>query len=239
MSTLAASLAQPLTVDAAGPRPGLRMVHSRIIGGLFIGGFLAYGTGFALVTSVVGAPDFLTTIAAHQSTLVLGALLMLLTIVTDVWRAVVFFPVLGERGRATALTYLAAQIISVVLFFIGALGLLLTVPLGQFAADAGGAGADWAKGLGSLLVQSNAIAYQMAQMALAFGSLALWAFGFRVRLIPRAFAAGALVGYVVLLAGCVAELFGMRISLMLSTPGALFELALPFWLFVKGFNPNS
>src|SRR5689334_15143255 len=75
--------------------PSKRMFHSRLIGGLFLAGFLAYGTGFALVTSVVSAPDFLANIALHPTTLVLGALLMLLTIITDVWRAVVFFPIVG------------------------------------------------------------------------------------------------------------------------------------------------
>ena len=42
------------------------MFHSRLIGALFLAGFLSYGTGFALVTSVIGAPDFLANIAAAQ-----------------------------------------------------------------------------------------------------------------------------------------------------------------------------
>ena len=35
-----------------------RMPYSRVIGALFLGGYLAYGVGFALVTSVVGASTF-------------------------------------------------------------------------------------------------------------------------------------------------------------------------------------
>jgi hypothetical protein len=211
------------------------MFHSRLIGALFLLGFVFYGTGFAMVSSVVGAPDFLATIAAHQTTLVIGAVLMLLPIITDVWRAVVFFPILGDRGRPTALTYLAAQIVSVVMFFVGVLSLLLIVPLGPYAAGGG----DWPRALASLLVQSNETAYQIAQFALAFGSLSLWAYGFRVRLIPRAFAGWALLGYVCLLTGVIAELFGVHIGTMLLIPGALFELALPFWLFVKGFSADA
>jgi hypothetical protein len=215
------------------------MLHSRIIGALYLAGFLAYGTGFALVTSVVGVPNFLATIAAHQTTLALGAVLMLLTIITDVWRAVVFFPILGERGRATALTYFGAQITSVVMFFVGVLGLLLIVPLGQHGVDAAGGNVDWAFGLSTLLVQSNEIAYQMAQLALAFGSLSLWVFGFRVGLIPRVFAGWAVVGYLFLLAGSIAELFGVRIGMMMLIPGGLFEIALPFGLFFKGFSAKA
>src|SRR5207244_4874551 len=58
--------------------PGSRMAYSRLIGALFLVGFLVYGVGAALVTSVTGSPDFLSTLSAHQTTLVLGACLMLL-----------------------------------------------------------------------------------------------------------------------------------------------------------------
>lgn len=227
---------KPVRTTAADTDPGKRMFNSRLIGGLFLAGFLAYGTGFALVTSVISAPDFLASIALHQTTLVVGALLMLLTIVTDVWRAVVFFPIVGERGRSTALTYLAAQIISVTMFFVGALSLLLLVPLGQYV---GGADTGWATALGSLLVKFDGNAYALAQIALAFGSLSLWMFGLRVRLIPRAFAGYAVLGYVIHVVGMVAELFGYPISNMLMIPGALFEVALPIWLFVKGFSAQA
>jgi hypothetical protein len=240
--TLAADFSGPISSSARSTttaKRDQRMFHSRLIGALFLLGFLFYGTGFALVSSVVGAPDFLSTIAAHQTTLMLGAVLMLLPIITDVWRAVIFFPILGEHGRSTALTYLAAQIVSVVMFFVGVVSLLLIVPLGQYAVDATGGSVDWARALGALFVQSNETAYQISQFALAFGSLSLWLYGFRVRLIPRAFAAWAIVGYVSLLTGVIAELFGVHIGTMMLIPGALFEIALPFWLFFKGFNPGA
>ena len=51
---------------------GSRMTYSRLIGALFLVGFLFYGVGAALVTSVTGAPDFLSTISAHQTTLIIG-----------------------------------------------------------------------------------------------------------------------------------------------------------------------
>ena len=38
--------------------------------------------------------------------------------------------------------------------------------------------------------------------------------------------------------GMIAEIFGMHISLMLSIPGIFFEVGLPLWLFIKGFQPE-
>jgi len=43
---------------------GSRMTYSRLIGALFLTGFLVYGVGMILVTSVLGTPDFLSTMSA-------------------------------------------------------------------------------------------------------------------------------------------------------------------------------
>src|SRR3954466_6308320 len=92
-----------------------RMTYSRLIGALFLVGFLFYGVGAALVTSVTGAPDFLSTMSAHQTTLVIGALLMLLnTTVVEVGKGVLFFPILENHGKRTALAYLAFMVVEVV-----------------------------------------------------------------------------------------------------------------------------
>src|ERR1700737_2038584 len=82
--------------------PGSRMTYSRLIGALFLVGFLFYGVGAALVTSVTAAPDFLSTISAHQTTLAIGAFLMLLNTVVDVGKGVLFFPILENHGQASA-----------------------------------------------------------------------------------------------------------------------------------------
>ena len=128
---------------------GSRMTYSRLIGALFLAGFLSYGVGFGLVTSVIGAPDFLSTISAHQTILVLGAFLMLLNTAVDVGKGVLFFPILEKHGKRTALAYLATMIVEVVLLDVGVLALLMIVPLAQAGCRRGGS-ADWAKALGSL-----------------------------------------------------------------------------------------
>jgi hypothetical protein len=159
---------------------GYRMTYSRRIGALFIAGFVVYGAGFGLTSSVLGAPDFLSTISAHQTTLVLGAFLMLLTAPVDVGKAVLFSPILENHGKRTALAYLAAMIVEVVLLSLGALCLLMLVPLGQSAVDTG-----VARALGSLLTESNTMAYQISQMALGLGALFLCLLLFRTRLVPN------------------------------------------------------
>src|SRR5436853_7411036 len=176
--------------------PGSRMTYSRLIGALFLVGFLFYGVGAALVTSVTGAPDFLATISAHQTTLLVGAFLMLLNTVVDVGKGVLFFPILENHGKRRARAYLSFIIVQVVMLDVGVLALLLIVPLGQQAIDAGQASAAWALGLGSLLIQWNSMAYSIGEATLGVGGLFLCSLLFRTRLIPRFLAVGGLIGYV-------------------------------------------
>ena len=218
---------------------GSRRAYSALIGALFLAGFLAYGTGFSMVMSVIGAPDYLAAMAAHQSTLVLGAFLMLLNTVVDIGKGVLFFPILERHGKRSALAYLAAISVQVVFLDIGVLCLLMLVPLGQYAVDAAGASAAWATGLGSLLTQANTMAYQIGQATLAGGAIFLCAVLYRARLIPRFLSAWGLVGYVIHLAGAIAEIFGIHVSLVLLVPGMIFELAMPLWLIFKGFQPAA
>jgi hypothetical protein len=180
----------------------------------------------------------MATISAHQTTLIFGAFLMLLNTVVDVGKGVLFFPILENHGRRSALAYLAFIVVQVVMLDLGVLALLLIVPLGQQVSDAGQASAAWAQGVGSLLIQWNNMAYSIGEATLGVGGLFLCSLLFRTRLIPRFLAVGGLVGYVSLLVGMIGELFGIHIGLMLSIPGIFFEVGLPVWLFIKGFQPE-
>jgi hypothetical protein len=221
------------TSVAAITPPGARMTDSRLIGGLFLLGFLFYGLGSGLATSLVGGSNFLSTIAASQTLLIIGAFVMFLNTGVDVAKGVLFFPILEKHSRRTALAYLATMIVEVVLLAIGVLALLLIVPLAKHAGEAG------AQTLGSILVQTNATAYQMGEMVLGVGAVFLCLLLYRTQLIPRWLAISGLIGYPILVAGTIAEIFGVHLGLYLTMPGFFFELVLPFWLFLKGFKPQA
>lgn len=211
-----------------------RMTSSRLIGGLFLAGFLFYGIGFALVSSVVDKPHFLASVPDHQVTLLLGVGLMLVNTVVDIGKGILFFPILERHSRRAAQTYLATMVVEVVLLAAGALLFVLLVPLADQGADAG-----WAKGVGHLIVDANGAAYQLAELLLGLGAIVLTAVLLRTGLLPRFLAAWGIVGYAILAVGSAADLFGAHISLALSIPGGLFEVALGGWLLVRGFVPAA
>ena len=139
-----------------------------------------------------------------------------------------------RSGKRTTLAYLAAMIVEVVLLSLGALCLLMLVPLGQSAVGAGAA-----KALGALLSESKTMAYQISQMSLGLGALFLCLLLFLTRLGPQYLAGWGVIGYTLHVAGAIAEIFGIHISLIFLIPRGLFELALAFWLLIKGFQPEA
>ena len=209
-----------------------RMTSSRLIGGLFLAGFLFYGVGFALVTSVVGHPHFLATVPEHRTTLLLGVFLMLVNTVVDIGKGVLLFPVLERHSRRAALAYLATMVVEVVLLAGGALLFVLLVPLAHEVP------ARWATGVADLLVHANDSAYQLAELLLGLGALALTGVLLRTGLVPRALALLGVVGYALLAVGSAADLLGAHVGLLLSIPGGLFEVGLGIWLLAKGFRPG-
>jgi hypothetical protein len=214
-------------------RSGSRMTQSRIIGALFLAGFLAYGTGSSIASALVGHSGFLAALGPQQSLLTLGAFLILLNTAVDVAKGVLLYPVLERHSQRTALAYFAAMIVEVVFLSIGAFALLMIVPLAQHAGDPG------AGTIGSLLVQLNGMSYQIGEMALGVGATFLCLLLFKTGLVPRWLAMSGLIGYPCLVVGTIAELFGFHIGLYLTMPGFFFELVLPAWLLIKGFEKTA
>ena len=166
------------------PPTGSRMWTSPVIGALFLAGFLIYGTGSILVNSVLEGPDFFAGVGSAQTTLALGAFLMIATSAVDIGKAVFFFPVLERHGKRTAVAYLATMVFEMTMMTVGVLALLMVIPLAEQAAD-GGLDSATAQALGSLAVDGNELAYQVGQLSLAFGALFLVTLLFRTSLVPR------------------------------------------------------
>jgi hypothetical protein len=230
------TVALPLRAPAASETKEVRrtrMRQSRVIGALFLAGFLAYGVGSSIATSIVGRSGFLADVPPVQSLLALGAFLILLNTAVDLGKAVLLYPILHRHSERTALAYFATMIAEVVFLTTGALALFLVVPLAQRAGEPG------AQTLGSTLVDLNATSYQVGEMVLGVGATFLCALLLRTRLVPRWLAVSGLIGYPLLVVGTIAELFGVHIGLALTMPGFFFELALPIWLLTKGFDPQA
>ena len=213
---------------------------ARLFGTFFIIAFLAYGTGSALIASITDTPDFLSTVYANSTTIVIGAILIALVhTFVNIGLPVIMLPILQPFNKTCAYGYLSLGIASTTVAVIGAIFLLLLIPLAGEYAKAGSAATSSFEAMGIVLEMGGAYAYQIAMAIWGLGGLLFVSVLYTSRLVPRLLSVWGMVGYLVFISGTVLELFGYPVGVLLSLPGGLFELSLSVWLIAKGFNSSA
>ncbi len=213
---------------------------ARVFGVLFLVSFLAYGTGSALISSIVNAPDILSNVYASTTLIVVAAILMgVVHTVTNIGLPVVLRPVLKPRNETLYFGYLSAAIVATVTLLVGVIFLLLLLPLSDAYMRSGSAVTGQAETMAILLREANYYSYQIGMAIWSFGGLMFCSILYQYKLIPRLMSVWGVVGYTVFLSGCILAIFGLDFGLIHTAPGALFEVFLSLWLIVKGFSSRA
>jgi uncharacterized protein DUF4386 len=189
---------------------------ARIIGVLFLAGFLAYGVGSLIATGIVRSADR----SGSTALFVTGAALMLLNSAFVIGIGALMLPILRPHNEAIAAGYLGTRIFEGVVLAIGVVSLIVLT--------------------GSAATDANSVFYNVAEAGLGIGSLFFCALLFRTGLVPRFLAAWGFIGYACFAGGNLLELFGVTgAALVSSIPGGLFEVTFGIWLIAKGFRSTS
>ncbi|MCB0734515.1 MAG: DUF4386 domain-containing protein [Flavobacteriales bacterium] len=209
---------------------------ARTFGLFFLLAFLSYGLGTGLTTQIAEA-DSLRAVTDHKTQFVLGVILMALVhTIVNIGLPVLMVPVLKPFNRTLTYGYLSAGIAATVVVIVGAIFLLLYLPLGSMYTSADPSASQQYDTIGALLVKGNFYAYQIGMAIWGFGGLMFCYLLYLSRLVPRFLPIWGFLGYLVFIAGTVSELFGSNLGVQLALPGGLFEITLSIWLIVKGFN---
>ena len=131
---------------------------ARIVGVLFLAGYLAYGVGSVIAT---GNADS----SGSTALLVTGAALMLLNSAFVIGIGVLMFPILRAHNKAIAAGYLGTRIFEGVVVALGVVSLIVLT--------------------GSDAIHANAAFYSVAEAGLGIGSLFFCALLFRTGLVPH------------------------------------------------------
>ncbi|MCB8946142.1 MAG: DUF4386 domain-containing protein [Ardenticatenaceae bacterium] len=214
----------------------LSKATARAVGVLFLLATATYITGNGLLESILTMPDYLSQVYPHSVQVVAGALLVFVDTAAVVGIGVLLFPILKRFNESIAIGYVATRVVEFVFLVFGAIGPLMLITLSQDYVAAGVPDAAHFQTAGSLFMTQHFLGYQIGMMALGFGSLFFCYLLYTSKLIPQWMSLLGFVGYAALFIGAVLELFGLSVGLMLSIPGGIFELILPLWLIVKGFN---
>jgi hypothetical protein len=245
MATIA--LERPPTVTAAaenqthaGPQsraiPAAHRTTARIVGAMYLAGFVVGIGGEVLIQSVLGSPNHLATAPANAMLLAIGAVLWLLAVAWDAAHGVLMFPVLRPHDERTAVGYLGFRIMDATFIAIMVLFALIQVPVGSEYAKAGAADASSLQALSTVLRQAQVYAYDIGMATLGIAGLMLCYTLYRAKLVPRPLAIWGLVGYAVIFCGMVSDLMGSGLGLISSLPGGLWEVFIGGWLIAKGFS---
>lgn len=226
-----------MTTDIKPTSPHRRT--ARVYGIFFLLAFLSYGTGSTMVDGLANGADGLAGIFAQKTTLTIGFTLMAVvhTFVT-IGLAVVMLPVLMPYNKTVAYGYVTAAITATLVTIVGAMSLLLLVPLSEAYVMAG-TDAAYFDTLAMLLERGGFVGYQLGMTLWGIGGLMFCYLLFISNLVPRFFPVWGMAGYVIFMTGTIAELFGYPIGIMLSITGGLFEISLSLWLIFKGFNKKA
>jgi hypothetical protein len=212
---------------------------ARIVGVIYLAGFVVGLAGNILIQSVLGAPNHLFTVSAHSMTLAIGAVLWLMAVAGDAAHGVLMFPILKQHNERIAFGYLAARIVDSIFIAVMVLFILLQIPLGSEYLKAAAAEAHHLQALSTVSVQASQYAYDIAMSTLGIAGLMLCYAFYRTKLIPRWIAVWGLVGYAIIFCGMVSEIMGSGLGLVSSIPGGLWEVFVGVWLIVKGFNSSA
>jgi hypothetical protein len=209
---------------------------ARIVGVVYLAGFVVGLVGIGLFQSILGAPDHLSTLSANSTLLAFGAILWLMAVVGDAAHGVLMFPVLKPHNERIAVGYLAFRIMDAVFIAIMVLFVLLQIPLGSEYVKTAALDAAYLQALSTVFAQAQLYTYEIAMITLGISGLMLCYTLYRAKLVPRWLAIWGLLGYAIILCGMVSAVMGSGLGDISSYPGGLWEVFMGVWLIVKGFN---
>jgi hypothetical protein len=213
---------------------------ARIVGAMYLAGFVVGITGIVLIQSILGAPDHLAALPANSMLLAFAAVLWLMAAAWDAAHGILMFPVLKKHNsERIAVGYLGFRIMDGLIIAIMVLFVLVQIPIGSEYLNAAGSDASYLQALSTVFMQAQLDAYNIAMTTLGISGLILCYSFYKSKLVPRFLAVWGLVGYAVILGGSVVEIFGFNLLTIHAIPGGLWEVFIGVWLIVKGFNPSA
>jgi hypothetical protein len=210
-----------------------------VVGIVYILGFVVGITGFGLFTSILGAPDHLSTVSANSMLLGFAAVLWLMAVIGDAAHGILMFPILKQHSERMAIGYLAFRIVDAVFIAVMVLFVLIQIPLGSEYLKAAASNTPFLQALSAVFSQAQQYAYQIGMSALGVSGLMLCYTLYRAKLVPGWLAIWGLVGYATILVGMLSAIMGSGLGDLSSYLGGLWEVAIGVWLIVKGFNSSA
>jgi len=198
---------------------------SSILSGLFIGS--------------LDAPDYLVSVAANESQVLIGMLVQSIWALTCVGIPVMLLPILKKHNEALAQGFFSLRLIECVFVFLAIVCQLSVLTLSKEFVT-GALDASYYLASGTLLHAARDWAFWVGPaITFALSALILNYALYQSKFVPRWLSGLGLVGALVYIPAELLAFFGFDQFMVLALPIALQEMALAIWLIVKGFNSSA
>ena len=240
---MAAVVSMPREVHAqpqeATPGVGIRVPHW--LGAMFL---IVIATSFAsgiLITSAAGSgstSDVLAGVAASPAMVRLGALLGFATSLGVIVLAVLLFVVLRGQAPVLALVALGWWLGEAIVLAVARAADVALIGLGQAFVAAGSPADAHYQALASFLYTGldKGLGSTIHMLFYCAGGLIWYGLFLRSGYLPRAIPAFGLFAVTLGLAGCVADILGAQVPILVYLPLLPFELAIGLWLLARGIR---
>ncbi|MBM6996564.1 DUF4386 domain-containing protein [Paenibacillus sp. DXFW5] len=212
------------------------MKAERVAGVLFFVSTGAFLVGSGILDPILHRTDILVGVGSDRTSLFVGGFLEFINAIAVVGIAMLLHPTLKKYHEAFAFGYFASRVMESAILMISLIGPLLLLALSQQSVSAGVTGDAYQQTLGSLVVETHELLFDIAMLVLSVGSLLFCSILYQSRLVPRWLSVIGFIGYASLLASSFLSLGGLDAVGILYLPGAIFEIVLPVWLILKGFQ---
>ena len=216
-----------------------------IVGVLFIIGTVA-GISSGVVTGpVLGDSNYLAAVAANESSIVLGALLVLVMGFPLAMIPAMMFPIFRKYNEPLALgAVIFRGVLEAVTYMVIATCWLLLIPVGQEFVNAGAADAVTFQALGTVITKAVYWTEHILALVFTIGALMLYWLFYKTKLIPSWLALWGFFGAILYFAAPIFNLFdpshpALSLGIKwgnLMAPLAIQEMVFALWMIFKGFN---
>lgn len=184
--------------------------------------------------------------AGADARIEVGAFLEVILAIAGIGTAVTMFPILKRQNESIALGFVASRVLESTVIIIGIISVLSVVTLRKDFAGVAGADTSSLLVTGKSLVAVHKWTFLLGPgFCAGFGNgLLIGYLMYRSKLVPRRMALLGLIGGPLLIASCIAVLFGAYTQTsgtagILTIPEFAWELLLGIYLIAKGFKTSS
>ena len=215
-----------------------------IVGVLFLTATVMGMLADSLLGSILNVQDYLMNVYPNRIQLITGVLITFILGLAVIGIAIYMFPVLKKQSEPLALGYAGIRIAEFPILLLWSISPLLLITLSQEFVTAGNPEASSFQTFGVVLIGLRNWTWLLVYIINGIATLILAYLLYQSKLVPRWISVLGLIGGAVLLAGTSLAMLGLMdvdqgIGMLAVLPGALFELFLPIWLIVKGFNSSA